>query len=38
MFAYDLPKALRENDRVYLASFGLFYRLVRAVTVKNVRT
>ena len=32
VFAYYLLKALRENDRPYLAAFELFGKLVRAVT------
>lgn len=32
VFAYYLLKALRENNRPYLASFELFNKLVRAVT------
>ena len=32
VFAYYLLKALRENDRPYIASFELFNLLVRAVT------
>jgi uncharacterized caspase-like protein len=32
VFAYYLLKALRENDRPYIASFELFNRLARAVT------
>lgn len=32
MFAYYLLKALRENERPYVASFELFNDLVRAVT------
>ena len=32
VFAYYLLKALRENDRPYLASFELFNKIARAVT------
>jgi uncharacterized caspase-like protein len=32
VFAYYLLKALRENERPYLAAFELFGKLVRAVT------
>ena len=32
VFAYYLLKALRENERPYLASFELFGKLARAVT------
>jgi hypothetical protein len=35
VFAYYLLKALRENDKPYLASFELFNKLARAVTNKS---